>query len=101
MVKLSMPLPWLTAPVTCPALMLKTSAPSPRLTMPTICPESMLMVSMPAPNVTLPLIVPVPLVGRFRVLLPARSLRGPPVPLSHKWVSLPAVGVKVHAAWAV
>ncbi|MNL01450.1 hypothetical protein D3C87_1219210 [compost metagenome] len=98
MTKLSMPLPWLTAPVTCPALIVKLSAPSPWFTVPATVPDAMFTVSAPAPKVTLPLILPVPLAGKVRVLLPDKSVNGPLVALSQTKLSLPAVGVSVQAA---
>ncbi|MNS09991.1 hypothetical protein D3C71_931380 [compost metagenome] len=80
MMKSSMPLPWLIAPITVP--------------------EAMFTASAPAPKVTLPLILPVPLAGKVRVLLPDKSVNGALVPLSQTKLSLPAVGVSVQAASA-
>ncbi|MNT99902.1 hypothetical protein D3C72_2428790 [compost metagenome] len=39
------------------------------------------------------------MVGKVRVLLPARSVSGPLLPLSHTKLSLPGEGVRVQAAW--
>ncbi|MCY1460537.1 hypothetical protein D3C76_837160 [compost metagenome] len=57
-------------------------------------------VSLPAPKVTLPVIEPLPLAGKLRLLLPARSVSGPLLPLSQTKLSLPGEGVRLQAALA-
>ncbi|MOA02845.1 hypothetical protein D3C78_1223170 [compost metagenome] len=58
------------------------------------------MLSLPLPKVTLPVIAPLPPAGKVRELLPCRSVSAAALPLSHMWLSLPAVGENAQSAGA-